>query len=100
MDMAAATGHLKRGAHAGHLRDLRHATAGPRHPRAAGDITRSRTPPDPAAISAAGIGVVKSDEKAGAGWPVVTESRSDQLQEKLQGAVAELEADNARANDG
>jgi len=73
MDMAAATGHLKRGAHAGHLRDLRHAASGPRHHRAPGDITRSGPPPDAAAINAAGIGVVLTDEKAGAGWPIVAE---------------------------
>ena len=74
--MAAATGNMKRAARMGHMRDLRRAMRGPREHRDAVEITRRTAqdgaPAAPVDLGKVGIAVVVSDEKAGAGWPVVT----------------------------
>jgi hypothetical protein len=73
MDVAAATGNLKKHAHGEHMRDLRRVARGAsRHP-VSEPITRSGADSAPADISLAaadfGIEVVFVKEKPGPGWP-------------------------------
>ena len=69
MDMAAASGNLKKGAHRRHMRDLRRATRGTSQRRGTESITRSdadSTPQDPADF---GIEVVVLKGVKTAPWP-------------------------------
>jgi hypothetical protein len=73
MDVAAATGNLKKRPHRQHMRDLRRVARGASRRPEAEPITRSDADSAPADISVAaadfGIEVVFVDEKPGPGWP-------------------------------